>query len=262
MVVTGEPAAAGDVDRRTVIWHQLECGEYTADMPLWRELAARSRASGSGGPILDVGAGAGRVALELARAGHEVTALDIDAVLLGELRSLAGDLGVETVCADAREFALARRDYALCLAPMQTVQLLGGSDGRIAFMRRAREHLRPGGVLACAIATDLEPFDCRGGGPSPSPEVTHADGLLYVSRAVRVVLTRRAARIERERSIRHDEDGGGRALHTELDVIDLDLVSVARLHREGRSAGLVPAGTRMIGETDEHVGSTVVMLRA
>ena len=36
--------------------------------------------------MLDVGAGAGRVALELARAGHDVTALDLDAELLAELR--------------------------------------------------------------------------------------------------------------------------------------------------------------------------------
>jgi hypothetical protein len=51
-----------------VVWHDLECGAYRADLPLWRELAARAR---FGSPILDVGAGTGRVALDLARAGHE-----------------------------------------------------------------------------------------------------------------------------------------------------------------------------------------------
>ena len=46
-----------------VMWHDVECGSYVADLPLWRRLAAEA-----GGPVLDVGAGTGRVALDLARA--------------------------------------------------------------------------------------------------------------------------------------------------------------------------------------------------
>ena len=60
-----------------VVWHDVECGRYDADLTLWIELAREA-----GGPVLDVGAGTGRVALPLARAGHEVTALDRDAELL------------------------------------------------------------------------------------------------------------------------------------------------------------------------------------
>ena len=54
-----------------VLWHDIECGSYDLDLPLWRELADRE-----GSPVLDVGAGTGRVALDLARRGHEVVALD------------------------------------------------------------------------------------------------------------------------------------------------------------------------------------------
>ena len=63
-----------------VAWHDVECGGYRADLPLWRELA-RAEA----GPVLDVGAGTGRVALDLARAGHSVTALDREPELLDAL---------------------------------------------------------------------------------------------------------------------------------------------------------------------------------
>ena len=56
------------------IWHDLECGAYAEDLPLWRSLA-----STYGDPVLDVGAGTGRVALDLARRGHRVTALDREA---------------------------------------------------------------------------------------------------------------------------------------------------------------------------------------
>ena len=33
----------------TIVWHDVECGGYRADLPLWRELAAAEA-----GPVLDV----------------------------------------------------------------------------------------------------------------------------------------------------------------------------------------------------------------
>ena len=50
-----------------VIWHDVECGGYRADLPYWVALARAH-----GGPVLDIGAGTGRVALALARDGHAV----------------------------------------------------------------------------------------------------------------------------------------------------------------------------------------------
>jgi len=49
--------------QRAVVWHDLECGGYRVDLQAWLELAERA-----GGPVLDVGAGTGRVSLALARA--------------------------------------------------------------------------------------------------------------------------------------------------------------------------------------------------
>ena len=46
-----------------VMWHDIECGGYAEDFALWRELAAEA-----GGPVLDIGAGTGRVSIDLARA--------------------------------------------------------------------------------------------------------------------------------------------------------------------------------------------------
>jgi SAM-dependent methyltransferase len=266
MVVSG-PAeavhAAGEQADEAVVWHELECGGYRADLPLWLELAAQAAATGHAGAILDVGAGSGRVALTLARAGHRVTALDLDARLLAALARKARSLEIETVCADARSFQLSRSDYALCIAPMQTVQLLGGAPGRLAFLRRARAHLRPGGLLACALVADIEPFDCSDGGPGPVPERAVVDGASFASRPVRVQVTRRAVRIERERTVRRGAAGeGANGARRERDVIELDRVGAARLRREGREAGFQPAATRSIAATDEHVGGTVVVLRA
>src|ERR1700691_93403 len=134
----------------TVIWHDLECGHYEQDLPLWLGLAGEHVQHGQA--MLHVGAGTGRVTIPVAQAGYRVVALDIDGQLLVELERRAPDLPVETVCADAREFELPGRTFPLIAVPMQTLQLLGGADGHLAFMRRARAHLRDGGIVAVAIA--------------------------------------------------------------------------------------------------------------
>jgi SAM-dependent methyltransferase len=247
------------------VWHDLECGAYRADLALWRELADHHD-----GPILDVGAGTGRVTLDLARAGHRVTALDLDPNLINVLRERAMSTGhqVETACADARSFELDRRDFALCLLPMQTLQLLGGPAPRGAFLRSARSHLRPGGTIACAIVTTLDPFDCAAGDIGPSPETARIDGTLFISRATRVAVLDHAVSIERERqTILAGELGDGARTSavnptTERNVVELDRLTVSGLEREAIEAELLPLPTREIPPTEDHVGSTVVMFRA
>ena len=262
-----------------VLWHQLECGSYRADLALWRELADRE-----GGPILDVGAGAGRVSLVLAEAGYRVVAVDVDETLLAALAERATAVEVQTVCADARALALRRRDFGLCIVPMQTIQLLGGRAGRLAFLRGARTHLRRGGALACAIAAALEPFDCARGDPAPVPDSMRVGDVLYVSRPTRVQLRRDRVLIERERllvALAGDQSAAaGRSTGTDSasagadgrlagpveaagrSVIELDRLSPAQLQREAREVGLRPEPTRQIPASEEHTGSAVVMLRA
>lgn len=234
------------------IWHDVECGRYEADFALWRELAAAAR-----GPILDVGAGSGRVTLDLARRGHDVVALDIDPNLLAVLRTRAEAerLRVETVVADAGAFDVARRDFALVIAPMQTVQLLR-REGRLGFLRCARAHVAPGGLVALALADALECFDADHV-LLPLPDRLVVDGALYSSQPVALRDHGDCVAIERIREVL-TADGRRRASG---DTLHLDRVGVAELEAEARGAGLTPLPARILPPTEEHVGTSVVILR-
>ncbi|HVE67907.1 MAG TPA: class I SAM-dependent methyltransferase [Solirubrobacteraceae bacterium] len=235
-----------------VVWHDAECGAYAADLPVWRELAAEA-----GGPVLDVGAGTGRVALDLARAGHEVTALDVEPLLLAELERRARGVPVATVAADAREMALDRR-FTLVLVPMQTLQILGGPEGRRAFLSAARDHLEPGGVLAAAIAGPLPTFEAQAPADLPLPDTAQHAGHAYFSQPVAV---RDGAGggtvIERRRTV---VSPSGERRESD-DRIRLDPLDAATAAAEARALGYDPLEPREIAPTHEHVGSTVVVLR-
>ena len=236
-----------------VIWHDIECGGYTADLPLWRELA-RVEA----GPVLDVGAGAGRVALELARQGHDVTALDRDAALLAELaaRAHATCLDVRTELADAAGFELAGAPFGLIVVPMQTIQLLPGRAARAAFLASAREHLASGGLVALALSEVLEAFEVDPAAPVP-PDRGERDGWRYLSYPVAIRPRGDVVVLERVRQAIAPDGSAS----TADDTIELTSLSAPGLEAEGAAAGLRVEPRAFIGETDAHLGSTVVMLR-
>src|SRR4051812_50178427 len=135
------------------LWHYLECGGYRADLPVWRALADEA-----GGPVLDIGAGTGRVTVDLAARGVPVVALDPDAALLEALEQRAAGLPVETVRADARRFAVRRR-FSLVVVPMQTLPLVRGARGRAAVLPHPPAALEPRGVVAATMAGAMDCFD-------------------------------------------------------------------------------------------------------
>jgi SAM-dependent methyltransferase len=241
-----------------VIWHDIECGAYAEDLPLWRSLAG-SR----GDPVLDVGAGTGRVTLDLVAAGYKVTALDRDPELLAALqRRLADNSRIardicQTAVADAREFDLGGQ-FPLIIVPMQTIQLLGGSDGRAAFLRCAHRHLAPGGVLAAAIAEVLELYEVVDGFEMPLPDICECDGVVYSSQPVAVRAERGGFVLERRRETVRPK--GERTV--EENVIRLDGLTGRGLEREARAVGFSPAGRSTVPATEDYSGSEVVMLRA
>lgn len=236
-----------------VIWHDVECGAYAADLKLWEELAEEA-----GGPVLDLGCGTGRVSLHLARRGHRVVGLDSEAALLGALEKRANGLPVETALGDARNFEI-EDEFGLVLAPMQFIQLFDTPAERIACLSSAASHLRPAGTIALAIALAEEVLGGENIDPMEiAPDVREVDGWVYSSHTREIVVDPGKIAIRRRRE-RVSPEG---VLTDDLDEVILQVLSAETLQSEGRAAGLKPAGCRSIPPTDDHVGSTVVLLEA
>jgi SAM-dependent methyltransferase len=231
-----------------VTWHDVEHGAYDADLPLWRELA-----DAADGPVLDLGAGTGRVARDLAARGHDVVALDNDPALLAALTERAP--GVATVTADARDFDLSAT-FRLVIAPMQLVQIVGGHEGRLAMLRSARAHLEPLGTFAAALAEPRAALPEPDASP-PLPDLLERDGWVFSSQPVSVqerngcvVVTRRRQAV-----------APAGELEEELVEIGLDIVSLDEFESELQDVGFGEPERREIPETPDHIGSTVVICR-
>jgi SAM-dependent methyltransferase len=231
-----------------VAWHDVENGSYNADLFLWRELA-----DAADGPILDLGAGTGRVAADLAARGHEVVALDSDEHMLAALAERVE--GVTTVTADARNFDLGVA-FSLALAPMQLAQILGGPDGRIAMLERVHAHLSPGGTFGAAL-TDLHEVILDETASPPLPDMLERDGWVFSSQPVALAANDDGLTVERRRQA-VSPDG---EIEETMATIAFDFVSTARFEAEAREVGLEPVERRTIPETLDHFGSTVVICR-
>ncbi|HSC86732.1 MAG TPA: class I SAM-dependent methyltransferase [Polyangiaceae bacterium] len=149
--------------------HYLDAALYEStfrqrrhDIDYYVELARRS-----GGPVLEYGAGAGRVTLALARAGIEVVAVDKSQPMLDLLAERLGEVPaavrarVRVVRGDMRT-RRALGQFPLILATFNVVGHLQDLKDMQAFLARVREHLTDDGELV---------FDV----PVPSPDELEAD---------------------------------------------------------------------------------------
>jgi len=237
-----------------VIWHDVENGAYEADLELWRELAL-----GAGGPVLEVGCGTGRVAIDLARHGHHVLGVDIEPAFVSVLRERAAERNLEANAevGDVRDLEVTG-EFALVIVPMQTIQLLEGATERRAALEGMRRALAPRGLIAVAIVEGDAGADESGVVGPPLPDVAEIDGWVYSSLPVELRTGDGQLVLSRLRQI-VTPDGD---LTDERVDITLAALDPGALEAEAEEAGLRPAGRREIAETDIHVGSAVVLLEA
>jgi SAM-dependent methyltransferase len=240
-------------DRRSsakVIWHDTECGGYAADLEAWERLASEVR-----GPILDLGCGTGRVALHLARRGHEVWAVDLDADLVAATRERAAAerLPVHAERADVRRLSLGR-EFGLAIAAMQFVQMIGAQSTRALVLRRVAAQLQAGGRL-CAAILDGMPDELTGA-PAPLPDIREVDGHVYSSLPTDVVGDGQRLELRRLRQEVAPDGTMIESAHAE----ELWVLDPGSLESEAETAGLVPYDRVSVPAMNGYIGSVIVVL--
>lgn len=242
------------------LWQVVEFADYTADLPLWRELA-----DSAAGTVLDLGCGVGRVARQLASCGASVTGVDIDPGLVRDFIELAGDPGwpaggsATAVAMDATGIGdlagpLAGRDFDLVLAPQQFVQLLD-AHARGKLLEGVARRLAPQGLAAFAICEELPRESIHF--PGVLPDAREDGGWYYSSMPVAIEPSHGWITSLRRRD-RVSPDGDVRSHVEEVRIYRLDRQG---LEREMKSCGLAPSRIVDVPQTERHMGSTVVIAR-
>ncbi|HEU5314544.1 MAG TPA: class I SAM-dependent methyltransferase, partial [Chloroflexota bacterium] len=117
-----------------------------AELRFWDE-----EGTASGGPILELAAGSGRVAIGLARKGHHVTGLELSPGMIERAEARAAHLPPEVrarlrwVQGDMTRFALPGERFGLIFVAYNSFWLLSTLAKQRACLARVRAHLAKGG---------------------------------------------------------------------------------------------------------------------
>lgn len=146
--------------------YDLDLEEDPGDLDLYLALAART-----GGPILELAAGSGRLAVPLAAAGHAVTAVDLDPAMLARARERAATTGLAPgrltlIEADLVGLHLPEAgQFQLAFIGLNSIMLLADRAAQRETLRTLARHLAPGGLAVVDVwlpdADDLTRFDGR-----------------------------------------------------------------------------------------------------
>ena len=129
-------------------FYDLDFGDVDYDLLFYENFARRCES-----PLLELGVGTGRVAIPLAKAGFQVTGIDVSREMLATARAkLDSDLQkrVRLVQADMRQFHLGER-FNMAFYPLRTFCHLTSTAEQIQSLECVRSHLIEEGVLIVAL---------------------------------------------------------------------------------------------------------------
>jgi SAM-dependent methyltransferase len=238
----------------TATWQLVEFGSYSADLPLWEDLARAAD-----GPVLELGSGAGRVAQHLAGMGQEVIAIERDPGLAAALEASAAERGlpVSVVSADLGapdDLRLPDRP-GLAIGPLHVIQVLDDAS-RPRLLERLAELLRPGALIALTVVDESTLLSAGAASTQILPDMRELDGWVFSSEPLWVQVGDEALKVRR---LRERVSPDGEIQRTVQDEI-LNRVSPDRLEIEAEEAGLRPVGRRQISSGPDEADSTVVLL--
>ena len=152
---------AGDPYAVDAAWYDAIHGDGGDDLDFWLPFVAEH-----GGPVLEVGAGTGRIALPLARAGHAVTALDPSPAMLAVARRRAAAGGLALTFLDGRlpGAELPPAVFASVILPNDVLLACAAAGEQAGALRTAATALAPNGRLAVDVAGPGHWLDPDGNG--------------------------------------------------------------------------------------------------
>ena len=169
-----------------VLYDQLY-GGGEEDVDFYTELATES-----GGPVLELACGTGRITLPVARAGIEIVGLDLSTDMLAIAREKLGAAAqdvrsrVHLVQSDMRDVDLGQR-FRLIMIPFRAfLHLLTPEDEHKA-LRAIHRHLVPGGRLALNIFDPRLDLIAAHGGPLGSAIMRFGDALTHPETGNRIL---------------------------------------------------------------------------
>ena len=130
--------------------YELQYRNYRDDLPFYTRLA-----DDYGGPVLELGAGTARVSAALAKAGHEVVALEPASEMIkrGRARLETENLSCVTYIQDDMRSVRLNRQFSLIIAPFNTLMHAYTLSDQNATLQTVKAHLAPGGRFAFDLYT-------------------------------------------------------------------------------------------------------------
>ncbi|MEO8538916.1 MAG: class I SAM-dependent methyltransferase [bacterium] len=132
-------------------------GDFRDDTGLWASFAGRTDR-----PVLEVGCGTGRIALELSRQGYAVTGIDPSSAMLGVARRKAEDDAIDVTFIEGHvsDLTLEQEHYGLILLPLDVFLYCADGEEQRDTLRCLASSLVFNGLIAIDLpgpASGLDP---------------------------------------------------------------------------------------------------------
>lgn len=158
------------------IYDDIPLHQARPDTAFYKNLALRY-----GGPVLELGCGTGRILLEIAREGLEVTGIDSSNAMLDRLTAkLQAEPAEVKRCVRWRRADMTRFDlpdrFRLAVIPFRGFQHLLSREAQLECLKQVLQHLKPGGILALDVIAAPSAPDSPLFEPEIEPEFRLPDG--------------------------------------------------------------------------------------
>jgi SAM-dependent methyltransferase len=133
------------------VYYDLLWGNEQVDVPFYLAMAKET-----GGPVCELACGTGRVLLPLARAGFEVTGIDVSQAMLDKLQAKLDkeprdvQARVALKCADMRDYRFTQK-FKLVFCAFNSFLAMITTEDQLACLRSVRDYLADDGRLVINI---------------------------------------------------------------------------------------------------------------